>query len=33
MKRILAKGFMPSFGGAYMKLVQNKTVPKAISDI
>lgn len=32
-ERILAKDFMPSFGGAYMKLAQNRTVPKAIFDI
>lgn len=32
-KRFPAKGFMPSFGGVYIKLVRNRTVPTAISDI
>jgi transposase len=32
-KRIPAKGFMPCFGGVYIKSVRNRTVPTAISDI
>ncbi|KAJ5472098.1 hypothetical protein N7539_008667 [Penicillium diatomitis] len=27
------QGFMPSFGGVYMKLVQNRTVPKVTFDM